>query len=593
MNKSLSVFLFTIFFSFVPFSAFAEKGISNYDEIIKIIDKEKLYEHQDWLNLLHFYGKRSVVDKKSVFFLSVGGHKNPRAEMVETIKSLYDETLKNDEHAACSFPARLQFLQKHLPLNIKKQKCSNYEEFKYKVPMDKVLIVFASENNSVPTSIMGHIFIKLSGTSGGKLREHAFSYFATDVDTTSLKFYYDVMVTSIDGMYVLTPYRVKIEDYLYLEQRPLWEINLILNEEQKDYLHKHMWELKEKNVRYSFVFHNCGTASVNLLKIVYPEAELSGYKIFETPIDYVLRFNKLEKVNDVALIPSPEYYLKMIRGNYDLIDIYQAGTASREKQDLSEKQKYLANLIHNLKESEGMMKNDIYPEVEEEKVEIKRDVKNVLYSKPSSQIYAGYRNHNKDALEVEFMPLYQSFYDVSKAQYDDFETKILSVNMIYDDKFYVNRFDAISVRSIVDASMSWNMISKYGRISFENALGEDGFNLRPVAEGGLGYAYALFDQKIKPYFLPKIGYRYDNFNNFYFVPEVGIIIKPLEDVKLVVSYENYYDSKDNNRGFSEKTSASLAYLLPQNSTLYVEFNKYSGTKTNDDTEFSAGVGFSF
>lgn len=582
--------LLAFVFILMPFFVHAKEGIS-YNEVIKAIDEKRLYENKEWLYLLHYEGKQSVIDKKSPFFLSYKGYKNPKQEMYASIEKFFDEKDMGNNHAICMFPARFEyvlnnteFLAKHFP----QPKCEGYEEFKQKAPMDKVSIIYASENNSIPSSIMGHIFVKISGNVDGKNKEHAFSYFATDFDEKSPKVYLDVIFSSIDGIYALSPYSTKLNNYLFFEQRVIWEVELKLTKEQKSYLHKHMWELKEKNVKYSFIFHNCGTASINLFKIVY--GDLNIYKIFETPIDYIKKFEKDSNIEDISLIPSPEYNLKMIRDNYNLIDIYKVRT---KKENLTDKQKYLANLLHNYHESMGMIQNDKYKGLNETDIGIKRETKNILDAKPSSRIYVGYKNYNKDSLEIEFMPLYQNFYDISKAHFDDFETKVAAVNLIYDDKVYVNKIDLFSTKSYIDASMSWGMYSKYISLSLENALGEDGFNLKPVAESGFGYTFDLFNHRVKPYVLPKVGYRYDSFNNFYFIPEVGVILKLIDDVKIVTAYEKYFNSKGNNRGFDERYTVNVAYQLIKNTMINAKYIKYAGTETKDDEELSIGIGINF
>jgi hypothetical protein len=293
-----------------------------------------------------------------------------------------------------------------------------------------------------------------------------------------------------------------------------------------------MWELKGVNVRYSFISHNCGTGTVNIIKVIYPDViDTKFYKFFKTPIDYVKMFERGKIIENINLIRSDEYELKSKKGKK----------------------------------------------------------KNILDAKRSSQIYAGYKGLGNGGLELRYMPVYQDFYDVSKAYYDDIETKMLSIDLAYHNKLYINKVDLVSMRSIVD----YKTLSKYFRLSLENYLGRTNTGIKPVMEGGAGYSYALFNRIIKPYILPKIGYRYDNTNNFYVVPEFGIIFKPADNIKIVVSYEKYFDSRYNNRGFGKKLSTNFAYLFFDETTLYLKYNQYSDTSDKDDQEFMIGIGYSF
>ncbi|MFV0626760.1 MAG: DUF4105 domain-containing protein [Alphaproteobacteria bacterium] len=585
----------------LPCTVFAKETAAQ--KMIRIADEKELYKERAWLDLLHYEGKTSVIDSHSPFFLDrTSGYKNPKAEMKATIEAFFFKDRYDDEHAVCMFPARFDFLVKKTNISPKafpKQHCFGYKEFQQKVPMDTVSIVFASENNMVPTSIMGHLFLKFSGeTSSKQLREHAFSYFAVDVDTTSPEFYYDVLFSSVDGMYILSPYVNKKRGYLYEEQRSLWEVNLKMTDDQKQFMHKHIWELKEKLVGYSFVFHNCGTALDNLLKVPYEDLDFSTSKPFKTPIDYILYLKEKDKVDDVVFVPSPEYELKMIRNNYSLLDFYQARKYISEgkEEKLSEKQQYLTDVILNYEYSKEKISEEDYIKLyrgKNDEIELVEEKRDALKTKASSKIYMGYRHFDKDGFRLKYTPVYQEISDVSPAYFDDYETKILSLDFIYDHKFYLNEFDIIKMRSIVDASVSNDIFSKYAKVSFENALGEKGFRLKPVLEGGWGVAYSFFNYKLKPYFLPKVGYRYDDVNNFYASPEVGIIFTPWEDVKLITSYDKFYNSKRNNRGYNEKFSTTLSYDLTQNWGVNLEYNKYAATKTSDDKEINLGLGYHF
>ncbi|MDR1026238.1 MAG: DUF4105 domain-containing protein, partial [Lactobacillus sp.] len=269
---------------------------------------------QQWLDLLHYQKGRSLVDKKEAFFLSDVGYKDPKKELEATIEAFKDPDAQGDEHAVCRFPARMDFILKNMPYkraDFVKTECKKFEEFKVLAPMDEVYLVFAAENNQTSATAMGHLFLSFMGDSEGVVRRHAFSFFATEVDYESAEFYYRALFDSIDGVYALSPYYKKRDDYLINDGRIVWEIKLLLSEEQRGFLHKHLWELKQQKMHYSFIAHNCGTASINLLKLVYPEMDLDAKKLFDTPIDYVLRFkdeDKIEKVNfikdDVAEKPK-------------------------------------------------------------------------------------------------------------------------------------------------------------------------------------------------------------------------------------------------------------------------------------------------
>jgi hypothetical protein len=57
------------------------------DSIIQKSLDDKIYETKIWYGLLHYDGKKSVIDNKD-FFLS-GDKFSPKNELIETIKSFY------------------------------------------------------------------------------------------------------------------------------------------------------------------------------------------------------------------------------------------------------------------------------------------------------------------------------------------------------------------------------------------------------------------------------------------------------------------------------------------------------------------------
>ena len=76
-----------------------------------------------WQRLLHIEpgteGKtgKSLADDAR-FFLSAEGKTNPVAELDATLTALFAEQSLGDEHARCRFPARFQWLQKRLNIDI-------------------------------------------------------------------------------------------------------------------------------------------------------------------------------------------------------------------------------------------------------------------------------------------------------------------------------------------------------------------------------------------------------------------------------------------------------------------------------------------
>ncbi len=114
-------------------------------------------------------------------------------------------------------------------------------------------------------------------------------------------------------------------------------------------------------------------------------------------------------------------------------------------------------------------------------------------------------------------------------------------------------------------------------------------NLKPVFEFGLGYG--VYGKQLVGYFLPKAGFRYDDYANLYVASEIGLIVKLSNKIKVITSYEQYFNAKSNNRGYNVRYNCSLGYELSSNLDLHAEYNRY--LEANIDNEFYLGVSYKF
>lgn len=502
----------------------------------------RLHESAEWRNLLHFDGKKSRVREDSGFFLSENGHRDPKAELIADILAMSDtaDTADTgDTHALCRFPARAEYIARGLGLSSAAWPlpgCPAYEEFRQKVGADEIWLSFAAENNSSPSSMMGHIFLKLTGDVDGVRREHAFSFFAAIPLSNLLRVYAAALTGTLDGIYALTPYSVQKDQYLYVEDRALWEFRLAMSSGGRERLLMHMWELKEKIIYYDFVSYNCGTAGVHLLETAEPGIIKKRWKPFTTPLEYLKDLDERGAISAIEIAPTAGYLEKI--------------------------KKY--------------------------------GLKDILSAPKSSKISLYYQYNDKSLLGLSIMPVYTDILDPNTAYYDYLETKFLSVDLQYapkDGDIYLDRLDLITLKSIIDASTSPSF-SKYFSLRLENNLRSTNFRLRPSLEFGLGYAYSLFDG-FTPYLLPKLGYRYDNVNNAYLSPEVGLAVQPHERIRLIASAEFYLDAHENNRGYKSRYGGSLAVRLGDDFVLYTGYAYYGGADKDRNEEFTAGLSYFF
>ena len=482
---------------------------------------------------MHYHKGESVINPDSTFFLAKDGHKNPEAEFAATIQAISDK----DNKIYCEYPARTNFIISSMKLNPKDfdfSQCPKYQEFLQKVPMDTVAIVFAAENNQSPSSILGHSFLKISGQSKTGLKEHSFSYFAAFDTANSIKFYIDVMTSGIDGAYILSPYRSKADEYVFNEKRSLWEFELDLSEQDKQRLKDHLWELKGKNIHYKFVTHNCNTALISILKVANPSFETQTIKPFITPVEYVQDLYKQKKIKDISIEPTV----------------------------------YVKNKINQY------------------------GVKNILSSNKSSRIDISYVNSSEyDNILFQLSPVYQDIKDINSAYYDDIESKIGEVTLGYNiqkKKVAIQNINILKMQSILDYSIQ-NDFSKYFRLALENSWNDVSTHLKPTVEFGLGYGKSYHN--VTAYFLPKIGYRYNQYGNFYLTPEIGLNTQITENIKLMTSYAEYFDSKDDNRGYGARYSFYVGYKFTDNKNIYLNYKHYTQTDNQNSIIFGFSQNF--
>ncbi len=510
------------------------QGFYVYDKSASL-SSQTIYESQEWKNLLHYDGNKSVINSDSTFFLSPEGYNNPRAEYLATLKAMSDSDVQDDGHAICRYPARFEYILSKLKLSkndFPKVKCKAYREYLEKVPFDKVAIVFAAENNISPSSMMGHTFLKISGKNSKGYKEHAFSYFAAVDKADSLQFYIDVMTVGIDGAYILLPYREKENDYLYGEKRSLWEFDLKMTPAEKQKLKQHLWELKGSNISYSLISHNCNTAVISILKVANPDFDIATIKPFITPVEYIQKLRFKQKIANAEIDPT-DYIREKIR---------------------------------------------------------RYGIKNILEANKNTRIEISHHNTGKDFTKIKLSPVYQDIKDNNHGYFDEMESKIGEVSFGYskDNKLFLDSINLLKMRSILDYDIQQDF-SKHFKLSFENDLNKNNTSLKPTFEFGLGVAKYISNASF--YLMPKVGWRYNHYNNFYITPEIGTIIHLTDKTKMLASYEYYFNSRGNNRGYNGKYNFYLGQELIENIDLYADYSYFQDANYKHD--FTIGLSYRF
>ena len=512
------------------FSNFFIKQVNANDIKTKLLSSN-IYNSLEWHNLLHYINGESAINKNSTFFLSSDGYKNPKSEYIATINEIFNSNNIDNDSVFCKYPARIALILEYTNLNkenIPQHKCSNYDEYVKKVPFEDVSVIFASENNISPSTMLGHSFLKIDGNN----KSHSFSYFAAFDKMNSFNFYIKVLTSGVDGMYILSPYKEKSSEYINKENRSLWEFKLKLSVKEKMLLKQHLWELKDKNIKYKFVSHNCNTALINILKTANIEFSSDNIKPFITPVEYIQELQVKNKISNISIEPS----------------VAQKNAI----------QKFGLNYVGNA-------------------------------PKPMRLSFS--QDLSNNISNINFSPVYQDIRDISDAYFPDLESKMLDLSFNYYNakkKVIIDKIDILKMQSVIDYQTT-NSFSKYFRFGFENNLFSNKNSIKPIIELGLGIGKKISSTSF--YILPKIGYHYDNFSNFYINPQVGFISRINDKTKLLFSYEKYFNSKDNNIGFEEKFNLYLGYKIQKNSEIYIDYSHFYNAKNSE--AITTGVTFHF
>ena len=498
------MFLLSVFVGGVLFNASANTDIlyQPYNDI-------------EWLNLLHYDKGVSLIQKDSDFFLSDVGYKNPEQEYKKTLRLLLDKNLVGEKSIQCRYPARTEFIIKHEKIKIHKEKCIDYDIFNKNVPIDNVEIGFASENNKSPISMMGHAFLVLNGKDSGVERKHIFAYSASVNDVSIYSLIVDGLFFGLKGLYVLKPYSVYSNFYLQQEQRSIWKFKLNLTTSQISKLKMHLWELKQHNIHYSLLFHNCNTATVSLLKVADQNLKPSEYGLFLTPVEYIQQISDLDRISNVSIDPTQQH--KKVINNYGL------------------------NYILNA-------------------------------NKPT-KITLSYKNVKQyDGISIKFSPVYQDVYDITNAYFDVLESKMLDIQFdyLFNKGIVFNDITLIKLRSITDTLLTQTP-TKHINLSLSNTPINDTTKLYPLAE--IGFGVGLHNKLFKLYITPIIGYQYRHGNILYIKPEIGIVSQISDKSRVVIAYNPYLDISGNQNKYAY-INAYIGYKILPDLEIYTETNYY-------------------
>lgn len=278
------------------------------DEAIQKALKLQLYSSKQWLDLLHFNGRKSEIDSAD-FFYAPNGHRDPKAELIATIKAFYQEVdsvvvpqdfiqkiskantlldsattslpkrsvLKEDYHALCRFPARFFYLNSILNFDsLPHLECDEFNTMRAYINPKSASLIFPSAHINSPASMFGHTFLLLNSSFDSRLLAFALNYQAAADPKVENAFIFTFkgLFGLYSGQYSLLPYYDKIKEYVDVENRDIWEFDLNLTQEEIAQMYRHIWELSDSTSAYYFFHRNCSYNILWLLEVARPNLRL-------------------------------------------------------------------------------------------------------------------------------------------------------------------------------------------------------------------------------------------------------------------------------------------------------------------------------
>ena len=238
------------------------------------------FDRNYWLKILHFKNHKSKADGQK-FFLAPDGKTNPDSELAATIKAFGEEHARVgwfNYHPQCVFRERFQFLKSQGLLDgIPEVSCPEFDEWKKGLNAESVSLIFSSSYPNNPSSLFGHTLLRLNQKSVGEKKQDLLDYAVAfsaipEKEDLGLVFAVKGMFGGYKGLFEITKYYTKVNEYNNGESRDLIEYNLAMEPAELDRMINHLWELYQTTYfDYYFTDENCSAVLADLLAVAYKD----------------------------------------------------------------------------------------------------------------------------------------------------------------------------------------------------------------------------------------------------------------------------------------------------------------------------------
>lgn len=217
------------------------------------------------------------------FFLATDGARDAEAELRATLTALaLPDATGKDDHAACRFPARRQWLARQLPelaAQWPQPACPAVSAWLQGLDVAQATLVFASDYLNNPSSMFGHTLLRLDASTQSddtRLLAYAINYSAQTNTNNGLEFAYKGLTGGYPGAFSLLPYYEKVKEYNDWESRDLWEYELNLSRDEVRTLVLTYRDWEGVTSPYYFLSRNCSYELLGLLEMARPGLRLQA-----------------------------------------------------------------------------------------------------------------------------------------------------------------------------------------------------------------------------------------------------------------------------------------------------------------------------
>jgi len=556
-----------------------------------------LHRSPTWQALLHLSEGRPQI-RDPGFLLSLP-HFSPQRELEATLAYLWGP---QSTQAVCRFPARYLWLQQALalpPLPI--DHCATLQEFMRRAPADRISLVFASENLSQPSSMMGHLFLKAEGQrADGVHVAHAIAFF-TDAATANLpKLFYDSMVVGKEGYFVLTPFQDEAQLYAVEEQRSLWTYELRLDAPTRRLMQAHMHELRQARITYFFQDYNCATLVKHIVAVGAPQV-LQGREWWTTPKSVVQRAQAAGLVADSHVTTPSRWRVRTLRDGLPADEVAAVQARVRRRQPPPEagqpathaapdsaaaRQGFLALELARAYNSYLLEQKQITHEdwrTHATQLDQVRELhypglsldtderKNPVNAPPERQISLGWqRSGGAQHLRLGLQPVSHALVDDNRQLFSESELRLFDSAVLVNaqnGRAQLDHFTLYAVESLLPREAMTGGLSGRFKIGVERQPQV----ARPekkalLVEGAGGYTWRLSDD-IDAFALLGGGWGYRQQGYLYAMPSVGLVVREVFDMKTVLRMSHISQPLGQDHSSRELRLSQVKYLDAQHSLL--------------------------